>query len=494
MTSTTLIAQGRSPADDFGLGAIAEHNANGLERFPPYEEGKGLGIYHDGYAPAYQSNHSYLQNPPTPSPSEGVRTRSGRSARRTDSPFSTSKSRVSKSPMSKSKKSKKSKLDKSKTPQLTAPLSVLTKDMEVPLKDMGAWVNRPAEERRQEVEKRNGYVTRPMNSFMLYRSCYAERTKQWCTQNNHQVVSSVSGESWPMESAEVREQFNEWAKLERANHAGAHPDYKFSPTKASNKRRKDDSDVDDEPSDLDDNPDGEYRGGRSVRPRRQQPRELPFVPSSHGFDSTPYYQPQANGYDQAHYQFTSAGRPLPSNVAYDQHGLPYDPHTMTYLQTGVPQQQQQHQYQYAVQEPIAPRAPTPQTGYGLPGGGNQPQQDLFSSSRTATPMQQYNTFSRPMYPQYTTQPYQQAYHAPAPQPQMYSEHQQYLQAQMQPAQAIDPSLEAMLNLEQTGVQGHGQESHFDSAIGDLVGGEYYEQALGSDQTLEGVWSPGEGLR
>ena len=40
------------------------------------------------------------------------------------------------SSISKPKKAKKSKLDRSKTPQLTAPLSILTKDMETPMKDM----------------------------------------------------------------------------------------------------------------------------------------------------------------------------------------------------------------------------------------------------------------------------------------------------------------------------------------------------------------------
>ena len=47
MTSTSTVTQGPSPEDDFGLGVIAEHN-NGLERFPPFDEGKGLGIYVGG--------------------------------------------------------------------------------------------------------------------------------------------------------------------------------------------------------------------------------------------------------------------------------------------------------------------------------------------------------------------------------------------------------------------------------------------------------------
>ncbi|KAK8168691.1 high mobility group box domain-containing protein, partial [Phyllosticta citrichinensis] len=103
---------------------------------------------------------------------------------------------------------------------------------------MEEWVNRSESVRREEVAKRHGYITRPMNSFMLYRSAYADRTKIWCLQNNHQVVSSVSGESWPMEPPEVREHYNDLAKLERLNHQKAHPEYKFCPTKSASTARK----------------------------------------------------------------------------------------------------------------------------------------------------------------------------------------------------------------------------------------------------------------
>jgi len=34
------------------------------------------------------------------------------------------------------------------------------------------WVNRPTNVRRKETEKQDGYVKRPLNSFMLYRSAY----------------------------------------------------------------------------------------------------------------------------------------------------------------------------------------------------------------------------------------------------------------------------------------------------------------------------------
>lgn len=160
-----------------------------------------------------------------------------------------------------------------KTPTLTAPLSVLTKDMvNVPIRDMQAWANRPRSERIKETERRNGYVTRPMNSFMLYRSAYSERTKVWCVGNNHQVVSSVSGESWPLEPPEVRDFYNELAKIERINHQMAHPDYKFSPAKPgaaskTSKRKDVDSDDESEPSDIND---ADADWGTSHRTRTKQ--------------------------------------------------------------------------------------------------------------------------------------------------------------------------------------------------------------------------------
>jgi len=46
MASTTTVTHGRSRGDEYGLAAIAEHNASGTEQFPAYaEDAKGLGIY-----------------------------------------------------------------------------------------------------------------------------------------------------------------------------------------------------------------------------------------------------------------------------------------------------------------------------------------------------------------------------------------------------------------------------------------------------------------
>jgi hypothetical protein len=100
-----------------------------------------------------------------------------------------------------------------------------------PIKDMDAWVARSPQERRDEVRKKNGKISRPMNSFMLYRSAYAERTKRLVGANNHQIVSKVAGMGWKHEPEEIRRKYQDLAKLERDNHAATHPEYKFSPKK-----------------------------------------------------------------------------------------------------------------------------------------------------------------------------------------------------------------------------------------------------------------------
>jgi hypothetical protein len=307
-----------------------------------------------------------------------------------------------------------------------------------------------------------------------------------------------------MEPEEVRNQFNEWAKLERDNHAKAHPDYKFSPSKATNKRRKGEfsDDEDDAASDLNGDPDGEYRGsGRSVRQRRQidpNAGAQAYLESNVGFSSHPYYGQRS--YDPSSYVY--AGRTVPSNVAYDGNGLAYNPQTGTYVQTSV---HQHPQYGY-VQEVRGVRVPTPgsvngasQTlgGYGMPGTGQMSAEDLFvATSRTGTPAMQaqYNQYGQPVaypaYHSYTPQPYQQSQMPPQ---HMY-EHQQYLHQASQPHQAIDPGLEAAL----AAAGGQGQ-SHFDDAIGDLGSAglegmtEYFDESTSPNQTLAPPWSPTEAL-
>jgi hypothetical protein len=140
------------------------------------------------------------------------------------------KAKLSRTPRERNNRARRGTSTKNDSP-LSAPLSELTAHMtNVPLRDMDAWVHRSTEVRLQEkIDK--GKVARPMNSFMLYRSAYAERSKRLLSQNNHQVVSSTAGKSWKMEPAHIRDKYEELAKIEREAHSRAHPTYKFKPNK-----------------------------------------------------------------------------------------------------------------------------------------------------------------------------------------------------------------------------------------------------------------------
>ncbi len=114
-------------------------------------------------------------------------------------------------PKKKSKAKAKAKADgdegeESDGSKLEAPLSVLTKDMNVPLFDIGEFVSRPSDERHRELEggKSPGRVKRPMNAFMLYRKAFQLRIKEYERQNNHQIISQVCGKSWRMEPDEIK--------------------------------------------------------------------------------------------------------------------------------------------------------------------------------------------------------------------------------------------------------------------------------------------------
>ena len=215
------------------------------------------------------------QTPPNTGYDDGMRTRSGRALGSPVDPYTPEMNRRSRSPRPK-KAPKAAKVGKMKGPVIDQPLSELTKDYTLPVKDMEAWVHRSVEMRLEEAEKKNGHIARPMNSFMLYRSAYADRVKQYCRENNHQVVSQVSGASWPLEPKEIREMYEKYASIERDNHHAAHPDYKFAPNKnGSAKKRRDFDDSDDEGSEW-----GRARhGGKRVK--REQNRShssTPFEP------------------------------------------------------------------------------------------------------------------------------------------------------------------------------------------------------------------------
>lgn len=332
----------------------------------------------------------YSGSPPTPASATedddaGRRTRSGRTIAPSSSPVA-DKPKVKSAPK---KKAKAGKSEKPKTPKLTAPLSILTKDLiSIPVRNMEEWVNRSAEVRRQEVERRNGYITRPMNSFMLYRSAYAERTKQWCLQNNHQIVSSVSGESWPLEPPEVRELYNELAKIERINHQNAHPTYKFSPSKATpvpSKKRKGEHSDEDDTSDLDD---GEWAPSHE-RPRNRSGRpERTISYSVNNMDPQFFEQPfgGANCMDESVWEVASEGRPVPvpmiSNEVYNQHYYPVVHPSMVMAAAVMEGPQMQ-----IMDTPVSTMQFSPDhVLLGLPGGNAANMMQHLQPSPTCTPL------------------------------------------------------------------------------------------------------------
>jgi hypothetical protein len=260
-----------------------------------------------------------------------IRTRSGLSISRPTQlhkPSPQNKSRATKP-----HRVKKAKKDKIKTEnaiaKLEKPLSELTKDwVHVPVVDIEAYVNRSVEERRKEVEegKQPGKVKRPMNSFMLYRKAYQNRTKNWCLQNNHQVVSQVCGDSWPLEPDSVREQFNEWARLERLNHQNAHPGYKFSPSKAgaSKPAKRKTALEESEESELED---FDWERGQSRKPRKHGKQESRPHTNQNRLSASPYpdsrsvnsEEPSYNSHNRSSYYTNNPGMSPPA--PYNQSGL-----------------------------------------------------------------------------------------------------------------------------------------------------------------------------
>lgn len=309
-------------------------------------------------------------SPPTPVIVEGITTRSGRAIMRpaAATPL-TRPARVEKAP-SKARPKKRKRAVGDAFPEqssiaLSNPLSHLVKDFTTIIDtDIQAYVNRSPEDRRLEVDQsKTGKVKRPMNAFMLYRKAYQNRTKEWKRlddirrkeqsasegkpekgHDNHQVISQVCGLSWNMEPQELRDQYDEWAKIERNNHRLAFPDYKFAPAKSkikktspgdvSSRSRQDDRDSDDDnASNLDAYDFNEWPQSSSGPPSRNASR------------STRYMDPDADyvlppGYAHSVYTTPSPGSqparlPTGYTIQAPMHSMPH-PSAYQYSNPGKP--------------------------------------------------------------------------------------------------------------------------------------------------------------
>lgn len=211
----------------------------------------------------------------------------------------------------------------------------MAKSYDIPLDDIDAYINRPVEKRLEEVKKRDGKIPRPMNAFMLYRKAYTEIAKRWADLNNHQMVSSITGESWRSEPAEIRARFKTYGELEQKNHAKAHPGYKFCPAKtdASQRKRKgatkeqddddsgglDDLDFDWQPGRSDKN---KRRNGRAKRVKTthnsQRPASLDFQVEFEG-----HAPPEPSPIQQSNFEYTDPGTLPPHQFDSLQNGEYY---------------------------------------------------------------------------------------------------------------------------------------------------------------------------
>ena len=113
------------------------------------------------------------------------------------------------------------------TVDLAAPLSILTANSNVPIMDMNAHIMRPISKRHAEAKAK---IPRPINSFIIYRRAYTARIQAMakagrCQQN----VSAISGESWRIETEEVKAEFARLGKLEAKQHKIAFPKYEYKP-------------------------------------------------------------------------------------------------------------------------------------------------------------------------------------------------------------------------------------------------------------------------
>ena len=224
------------------------------------------------------------------------------------------------------KRRKGGKKDASKKSKLEKPLSELTKHLEhIPIKDTETWVNRSTEERQKEVGG-DGFIKRPSNSFILYRSAYADRCREYEKSNNHQDISSMAGASWAIEAPEVRKQYEDWAKTERENHQAAFPDYKFKPQTQEAKARKRKGKLDDDSLEESDPEDPTFHLGRGATPgslrstrmkkQRRNYRENSYTPSLGSDDGwgTPNHF-GSSLQNPSYYRSTNPEKPLPAALS-----------------------------------------------------------------------------------------------------------------------------------------------------------------------------------
>ena len=297
--------------------------------------------------------HGPQVNTPPPMEDDGTPTQTGLASPPRSSPrrrAAAPRARLNRSPRERTRSRRSSSKSSANSP-VVVPLSRSTAHLtHIPVKNMEVKVTRTPEQRHEEVE-RKGKVPRPMNSFMLYRDAYTDRIKAHMKQNNHQNISRIAGSSWQNETRDIRDYYEELARIERDSHANAHPEYKFKPQKGPAATRR----VTESPSSVRsghmtdrDSPftwDNDFMSTTAAHGRTTS-YDTSFMSSSRG--STPFDDPEsfmdANGYYQSYPPSISLPTVHPSalhNMEPMGQALPFHrgspaPQQMTYgLSTGL---------------------------------------------------------------------------------------------------------------------------------------------------------------
>jgi hypothetical protein len=286
------------------------------------------------------------------------------------------------------KKPKAAKTDKSHYPQLDMVLSKLVKEYpDVEAEDMEAYISRPPAERQLKAqEKKRATPPRPMNSFMLYRHCYAGTIKKFLAgKGNHQQVSYLAGKSWGQEPDELRAKFQEYADLEKEHHKKAFPNYHFKPKKdqSSKKRKKAYDDDDDEPSDF-----GDLESWGKPVPRSSQQKRQRMTGGQVGqyHHAQPQYYdnelaPPQMSYNRSSFQASNPSMTPPSQYPYGPGGYQQQGEYFqrTTRQAQFPRTMKSVEDIFYTQQPLPAQAHGGSSMIALPGSGHS---DLFAGTQS----------------------------------------------------------------------------------------------------------------
>ncbi|OAQ64155.1 high mobility group, HMG1/HMG2 [Pochonia chlamydosporia 170] len=122
-------------------------------------------------------------------------------------------------------------------PLIKTALSILADQYVGEYINPASYAKRSVEERRDKAEKDGGKITRPLNSYMLYRKAYQQIARRVLSNDQQQFASQIVGISWnEYESPAVKAEFKTLAKIDHQMHHKAFPDYKYTPTQGRNSR------------------------------------------------------------------------------------------------------------------------------------------------------------------------------------------------------------------------------------------------------------------